>query len=567
MCGIFAYLLSRHKSVQFPVQKRRLLQQAFVQCQHRGPDNSIFRTVNSHLCLGFHRLSIVGMSDKGNQPMCLAEYPSLYLVCNGEIYNYKELARENNFTLNTGSDCEIILHMYRRFGIEQTVSRLDGVFAFVLYDGEKQLLQVARDPFGVRSLYRGRCDNDDVMFASEIKSLQSIALDIEPFPPGYYGTYTMEGLEKMTRYYLYDYSELMFSVGDMNEEELITENIRKLLMTAVEKRLMSERPVGCMLSGGLDSSLVTALVAQHFPRKTLHTYSIGLEGSEDLKFARLVADHVGTIHHEIVVSEKEMLDALEEDVWTIETYDTTTVRASTPMLLMCKYIKRTSDITVIYSGEGSDEASGSYLYFHNAPSPEEFQKECVRLLVDLHRFDVLRCDKSTSGAGLEVRVPFLDKNFLQYYMSIPAKYKIPRKGMEKYLLRKSFDGTGLLPKEVLWRQKEGFSDGCSSKTRSWYQIIQEHVEKIITDKEFETAKLTYTHNPPMFKEAYYYRKLFSKYYEGRDKVIPYYWLPKWSGDIVEPSARVLTMYEQPEGGSGAGSGSGDDSVDEILLEL
>ena len=237
-----------------------------------------------------------------------------------------------------------------------------------------------------------------------------------------------------------------------------------------------------------------------------------------------------------------MLQFIEKDIYQIETYDTTTIRASVPMLMLSHYIQVYTDIKVVYSGEGSDEASGSYLYFHNAPTKEDFQDECIRLLKDMHMFDVLRCDKSTAGAGLEVRVPFLDLDFIKYYMSIPPEYKMPHKGIEKYLLRKAFDGIDLLPKEVLWRMKEGFSDGCSSKSRSWYQIIQEHVETIITDKEFEREAPTYI-NPPKFKEALYYRRIFSKLFNDRDNTVPYYWLPKWSGDISEPSARVLKMYE------------------------
>jgi asparagine synthase (glutamine-hydrolysing) len=256
------------------------------------------------------------------------------------------------------------------------------------------------------------------------------------------------------------------------EEKEIMKQIRKKFIAAVDKRLMSDRPIGCLLSGGLDSSLVTALVARKYPRGTLKSFSVGLEGSEDLKFARMVAAHCGTDHHEIVLTEEVMLEALEDDVQYIECYDTTTIRASTPMYLMSKYIKEKTDVTVIYSGEGSDEASGSYMYFHKAPTPEAFQKESVRLMEDLCYFDVLRCDKSTAGAGLEVRVPFLDKEFLQYYLGIDPKLKMPATyGIEKYLLRKSFDYDDLLPKEVLWRVKEGMSDGVSSKTKSWYEII------------------------------------------------------------------------------------------------
>ena len=549
MCGIFAYLLTKNANVTFPLSLRKKLLKSFSESQHRGPDNSIFKTLNSRVCLGFHRLCIMDMTDKGNQPLELKHLPGVYLICNGEIYNYEKLATDNGFNMYSGSDCEVILHMFDKYGLEETVKQLDGVFAFVLYDSRNDILYAARDPFGVRALYMGTSENNDIVLSSELKSIHKLVQKVDIFPPGcWLQQRTVSTLGKlsgfMTRYYHYDYNVSKFPHS--HDEEQIQRNVRLLFENAVEKRLMSERPVGCLLSGGLDSSLVTALVSKHFPKKTLHTFSIGLEGSEDLKFAQIVADHLDTIHHEIVVTEEEMLGFLKKDIWTIETYDTTTIRASTPMLLMSHYIKEKTDITVVYSGEGSDEASGSYLYFHNAPSPEDFQKECIRLLEDLHYFDVLRCDKSTSGAGLEVRVPFLDKEFLQYYMSIPPKYKVPRNGIEKYLLRKSFDGLGLLPDCVLWRQKEGFSDGCSSKKKSWYQIIQSYVDDLITDEEYEKGRLKYTHNPPMFKEAYFYREVFNNLYENSDHTVPYYWLPKWSGDLIEPSARVLNVYEQEE---------------------
>ena len=311
---------------------------------------------------------------------------------------------------------------------------------------------------------------------------------------------------------------------------------------------MSDRPVGCLLSGGFDSSIVAAILSRLIKPNVLNTFSVGLEGSPDLKFAKIVSDHIGSKHHEVIVSENEMLDFIEEDIRIIETYDTTTIRASTPMLLLSKYIKKNTDITVVFSGEGSDEESGSYLYFHNAPCSNSFAKETRRLLNDLCYFDVLRCDKSTAGAGLEVRVPFLDKDFMDYYMTIDPSVKMPKTfKMEKYLLRKSFDRDNLLPNEVLWRVKEGMSDGVSSQERGWYQIIQEHVDKVYTDKEFVKLSSKYTCNPPLFKEALYYREIFNKFYQNRDNTIPYYWLPKWSGNIIEPSARALeNIYSDPD---------------------
>jgi asparagine synthase (glutamine-hydrolysing) len=322
---------------------------------------------------------------------------------------------------------------------------------------------------------------------------------------------------------------------------------------------MSDRPIGCLLSGGLDSSLITSIVSRLYRElghtDKLRTFSVGLEGSTDLRYARMVADYLDTNHTELILTEEDMLAAIPEVIKMTETYDTTTVRASTPMYLLCKHIKETTDITVLFSGEGSDEASGSYLYFHNAPSVDEFHKETMRLLKDLSYFDVLRCDKSTAGAGLEVRVPFLDRDFLDFYMSIPPRMKIPSYSyIEKYLLRKAFDTEedkyglyytkGYLPYDVLWRQKEGMSDGVSSKTRGWFQVIQEHVQKL--DSEGLIPSVNYTHNPPLIKESEWYRQIYNQLYPGCDELIPYYWLPRWCGDVKDPSARVLKVYKQDD---------------------
>ena len=547
MCGIFAYLFNNEGKISMN-QRSKIINSA-VKSQHRGPDTTEFVTYDDRVCLCFHRLAIMDKSKSGNQPISLRDSPNQVLVCNGEIYNFKKLAEKYSFELESGSDCEIVLHMIKRFGIEETVKQLDGVFAFIYYDMDTNVIHVARDPFGVRALYMGLTGDGDAVFTSERKSIDELVATCDQFPPGNYMTVHSDSEERNYNpisYYdfHYPYTKIKSQTEYVMETTRIIyeERVRKLLEKAVDKRLMSERPIGCLLSGGLDSSLVTALVARHFPRGELKTFSIGLPGSEDLRYARLVADHLGTDHHEVVVSEKQMLKFIEKDIYQIETYDTTTIRASVPMLMLSHYIQAYTDIKVVYSGEGSDEASGSYLYFHNAPTPDAFHDECTRLLKDMHMYDVLRCDKSTAGAGLEVRVPFLDLDFIDYYMSIPPEFKMPHKGIEKYLLRKAFDGLDLLPKEVLWRMKEGFSDGCSSKSRSWYEIIQEWVETRITDEEFEAEAPTY-YNPPKFKEALYYRRVFSKLFNERDNTVPYYWLPKWSGDISEPSARVLKVYE------------------------
>lgn len=557
MCGIFAFLSSGQLSEE-AVQS--ILLEA-MKTKHRGPDNTQHTVLQNSMpgagdepgtgdiLLCFHRLCINDLTEKGNQPLYLDDR-SLSLVCNGEIYNYQNLKTTYNITTQSDSDCEIILHLYKQFGLERTLELLDGVYAFVLVDtrhGSPRVL-AARDPIGVRSLYRASSPKA-VVFASEMKSLHHLVPESEglvsQFPPGHWWESTSN---KTTKFFdiasRFDQPGLFASQPSL---EVIQHTIREKFYHAVEKRLMSNRPIGCLLSGGLDSSLVAAILSKRYKKK-LKTYSVGLPGSIDLKYARLVADFLGTEHHEVILSEETMLAALEEDIYQIETYDTTTVRASTPMFLLAQYIAKNHDDVVIYSGEGSDEASGSYLYFHNAPSPTAFKAETLRLLQDLSYFDVLRCDKSTAGAGLEVRVPFLDIDFLLYYMNIETQLKMPQKGrIEKHLLRSAFDGQGLLPPEVLWRMKEGMSDGVSSQTRGWYQIIQEFVEKRYTDFDLQQAQEKYKWNPPQIKEALYYRDVFAKHYPQREQTIPYYWLPKWSGNIVEPSARVLTgVYKKEE---------------------
>ena len=572
MCGIFGYISGDlSKSI---IYDKKLLENIQINFEnfpaktnvHLGGPDTTKTLIKNNVYLGFHRLRIMDLSDKGDQPFNIPQYDHLYLVCNGEIYNYKSLIDSNNFNYYSESDCEIILHMYNKYGIKKTVESLDGVFAFLLYDTKENLCYVARDPIGVRSLYIGYNDNFNkkhICISSELKGLTNLVEKVQVFPPGEICKISnrTEDIDMedsylninslvlhFEKYYYCDnkqfclsnkYNEKFEYISDT--EPNIMKNIEKKLDVAVKKRLMSCREIGCLLSGGLDSSLITALVVKNNPDKKIHTFSIGLKNSTDIKYAKIVSDYLNTEHHEVILTEEEMLQSIEEDIYIIETYDTTTIRASTPMYLLAKYIKKNTNITVLFSGEGSDEASGSYMYFHKAPNSEEFQKECIRLIKDLNRFDVLRCDKSIAGAGLEVRVPFLDLDFMNYYMGINPELKMPRNSFEKYLLRKSFEASKLLPSSVLWRVKEGMSDGVSSLKKSWYQIIQEYTEQKISEDD---KKQIYGFNPPMFNEAIYYRKLFNKYFAKRDKLIPYYWLPKWCGNITEPSARVLTVYNQ-----------------------
>lgn len=533
MCGIFAYFSVKELS---PSDINRIIKMS-EKIKHRGPDAvkavSIF---NNRLVLVFYRLSIVDLSPNATQPFTTDGYTS---ICNGEIYNYISL--KNNYKLKTSTNCdtEVLPGLISKLGIYKVCESIDGVFTFVIANNNSREVYIARDPFGVRSLYFSEDSIGNFIISSEMKAIPS-SFYVQPFPPGNYAILKLEETWKFgdkIPYYSYNYP-----INRSLNSDTIPSKIKKLLDEAVNKRLMSNRQIGCLLSGGLDSSIIASLLAKKYKSRNekLRTFSIGLKGSVDLKFAQLMADYLETEHTTVEVTEEEMINTISEDIYHMESYDTTTIRASTPMYLLCKYIKQNTDITVLFSGEGSDEASGSYMYFHNAPSPNEFQNECVRLLKDLHRFDVLRCEKSATAHSLEIRVPFLDLEFMKYYMSIDPELKMAGEKIEKKLLREAFKD--LLPNEIYERQKEAFSDGVSSLKKSWAEVIQENVESIYSDEDFKEYEKS--SNPPLFKESLHYRKIFNKYYPKRDSVIPYYWLPKWSGKQSDPSARILNVYKK-----------------------
>lgn len=521
MCGIFA-ALDTQLSTDFLVEQ-------FMKIKHRGPDVTEFNQIDSEMYFGFHRLTINGMTSKANQPMYLN---GIWLVANAEIFNYKAIAQAHDFQLETGSDCEVIIHLYRKYGMSKTLELLDGEFAFVLYDKALKQTFAARDHLGIRGFYMG--ETDSVYFASESKALQ-FCDQLQQFPPGCYWSSLDQSFKP---YFTHDYT-----IKATTEADYLYQ-IKSRLTAAVHKRMMSERPLGCLLSGGLDSSLIAALLAKALKAKgkQLQTFSIGLEGSPDLEAAQQVAEHIGSQHHSITASEAQFLEAIEETVYSLGSYDVTTIRASVGHQLVAKYVADHTDVKVLFSGETADEL-GSYLYFQNAPSPEAFQAEAIRLLTDIHYFDMKRGDRSISNAGLEARVPFADKDFVRYYMTIPPQERMFNEAkIEKYLIRKAFESDQLLPESILWRRKNGFSDSVSSKHKSWSTLIQSHVDTLITDHEFAIKKHQYA-QVPLTKEAYYYRQLFDKHYGPHDQLTPYQWLPKWCGDVVDPSARVLDIYQ------------------------
>jgi asparagine synthase (glutamine-hydrolysing) len=538
------------------------IQDQFAKGQGRGPEYSALTKVGSHAILGFHRLAINGLNAESNQPIQL---DNLTLICNGEIYNYKQLYDELGITPNSGSDCEIILHLYKRFGIERTLQLLDGVFAFALIDynieAECATAYIARDPFGVRPLYYLSDRYGFYGFASELKCLSEFLGIIDHVIPGTYSTFKFSYKvsakwvpeELSNKYHI---PSIITTTYDNDEYSsgiyLYKQSIRDSLCQAVEKRCSTtERQIACLLSGGLDSSLITALVSNYHKKNGLpniETYSIGLEGSVDLHYAKIVANYLGTKHTEVILSEADFLLAIPEVIQAIESYDTTSVRASIGNYLLGKYIKEHSEAKVIFNGDGSDELTGGYLYFHKAPNTIEFDLECRRLLSDIYLFDVLRSDKSISSHGLEPRTPFLDRGFVQTYLSIPSKVRChSTHGMcEKHLLRFSFhdyhgvDGQPLLPNDILWRTKEAFSDGVSKQSRSLYEIIQDYIKTIF----ISNPDKTYEWNGPKTEEQEYYRWIFESYYPNCGSIVPYMWMPRFVEGATDASARTLAVYKE-----------------------
>lgn len=547
MCGIFGALLNERTDALF---------KSFDKIKHRGPDKSTFMVLNEpfNVQIGFHRLAINDLSSKGDQPFKY-EYANrtVYVMCNGEIYNHKELQEKYALETESNSDCEVILQMYKKFGepsVKMMCDEFNSEHVFVILDintvtGDYDLF-ISSDRFGIRPLFIAS-DENGFYFSSELKGLPiSPNAETERFKPRHYAVVrkTNGKIEKL-QYTEYCNLDNILVVNE-DTEEIMYEKIRNSLIDATKIRLQSDRPIGCLLSGGLDSSLVSAIASKELKKqnKQLLTFSVGMPGGTDEKYAKMVAEFIDSKHTHIELSEKDFLDAIPDVIKSIESYDITTIRASCGQYLIAKWISQNTDVKVVLLGDGSDEQNGAYRYFHSAPNPNEFHKECVRLMNDIHLYDGLRADRGVCRWGLEARFPFLDYNVCKTIFSKNAKLRTPRDGIEKYLLRKSFEGLWL-PQEVLWRKKEAFSDGISAINKSWYQVIQEDVELNHTEEVNEGKKHVYQHLHPVDDESLYYRVKFCEYYgnnESVQKVIPYYWLPKWCEKTSNPSARVLSIY-------------------------
>ncbi len=522
MCSIMGYCGSEADLEAF--------EEGFRRTVSRGPDDSRIVDTGNGL-LGFHRLSIMGLTPSGMQPFTL---DGSWVVCNGELYGFekdREMLRGKGYSFSSDSDCEILLPLYFEYGTDM-FSKLDAEFACILYDGRTGEFIAARDPIGIRPLYYGYDARGTVIFASEAKNLLGLAEKIMPFPPGHY--------YRNGRFIRY--SEISKAETVCHDDiETACRKIRDKLILGVKKRLVADAKVGFLLSGGLDSSLVCAIAARE-SRTPIETFAIGMsEDAIDLKYAKQVADYIGSHHTEVYMTPGEVISSLEDVIHLLGTYDITTIRASMGMYLVCKAIHEQTDLRVILTGEISDELFG-YKYTDFAPSAHAFQEEAEKRVRELHMYDVLRADRCISVNSLEARVPFGDLDFVRYVMSLDPEMKLNRYGKGKYLLRHAFEGQGYLPDSILWREKAAFSDAVG---HSMVDYLKEHAEAKYSDEEFERSRRKYGHARPFTKESLLYREIFEKYYPGQAEMIADFWMPNraWKGcDVNDPSARVLSNY-------------------------
>lgn len=503
-----------------------------MECFHRtisrGPDMSrTLKAGDGMLC--FHRLAIMGLDESGMQPFC---YEGDALVCNGELYGFRTMKEklEEKYTFVSESDCEILLPMYHEYGLDM-FKMLDAEFALILYDGKKDSFIAARDAIGIRPLFYGYCQDGSIVFASEAKNLVGLCSEIMPFPPGHYYE---DG--KFVRYC--DLTTVETYAAD--DLETTCTKIRELLVKGIEKRLDADAPLGFLLSGGLDSSLVCS-VATKVLKKPIRTFAIGMaKDAIDLRYAKEVAEYLHSDHTEVIISREDVLEALDYVIYTLGTYDITTIRASMGMYLICEAIHEQTDIRVLLTGEISDELFG-YKYTDFAPTPDAFQKEAKKRVDELYMYDVLRADRCISVNSLEARVPFGDLDFVRYVMSIDPAMKMNTYGMGKYLLRHAFEGDWL-PHQILYREKAAFSDAVG---HSMVDDLKEYAQSKYSDEEFEVKCKQFEFATPFTKESLLYREIFEKHYGGQAKMVQDFWMPnkEWEGcDVKDPSARVLSNY-------------------------
>lgn len=521
MCSIMGYLGNMPKDK---------FETGFNKTISRGPDMSkIIDLPNGYL--GFHRLAIMELTEIGMQPFKINDN---YLVCNGEIYGFKpikEKLKEKGYSFISNSDCEILLPLYNEYGLAM-FKMLDAEFALIIYDNKTNSLIAARDPIGIRPLYYGYDNENNIIFGSEPKNLMGLTDKILPFPPGhYYANGKFVCYNEITKVDKYTNSDI----------ETVCKNIHDKLIKGVEKRLDADAKIGFLLSGGLDSSLVCAISSKLLNKK-IETFAIGMDTDAiDLKYARMVANYIGANHHEIIMTKDDVFKSLDFVIKSLATYDITTIRASMGMYLICKAIHEKTDIRVILTGEISDELFG-YKYTDFAPNAIEFQNEAIKRIHEIHMYDVLRADRCISVNSLEARVPFGDLDFVKYVMSIDPKLKMNTYNMGKYLLRHAFEKDKILPNEILFRDKAAFSDAVG---HSMVDYLKDYANNYYTDEEFEELSNKYSHSKPFTKESLLYREIFEKYYKGQSLMVKDFWMPNknWDGcNVNDPSARVLSNY-------------------------
>jgi len=576
MCGIWAYLL---KSGCFDFE---LLIKAFMKLQPRGPDRSNFQLLSDkNVAFGFNRLYIMDPSTRGDQPFIYeTETRIIYSMGNGEIYNFHKLIEKYKFHPKSDSDCEIIPLIYEKYGIDRLVHDIRGEFAIIILDINKLtgdiVCHITRDPFGVRPLFVG-IDKNGICLSSELKGQVGVYKSendfvVDQFKGGNYGTFTYSGGKWsdmiMTQYYFYP-TEFKYSDVEMCKKMLFD-----LFYEAVKCRLESDRgDIAFLLSGGLDSSAVTVVANDIMKKdgKSIYSFSVGFPGGTDQPCAESVAKHIGStcivvpyditkdeykkitseikgsIHTHVMITKHQAIDTLEDTIYTVESFDITTIRASCFQLLISRFISLKTDIKVLFMGDYSDEVFLSYMYGYYAPDEKQFHDENIRLLDNIHKYDSLRADRSIAGSGIEARAPFSSVELIDFILSVDPKLRMPSKcGIEKWLFRECFKDKNLLPEDVRNRKKEALSDGVSGQGKSWFMIIIEELETVYSDIYLEEEKQKYKHLQPISKESLHYRKIFEKYYstnEAVSKVIPHFWMPKWC-DAKDPSARVLKVYKE-----------------------
>ena len=567
MCGIWTLINLKRKNHELDIVK---LFQDFYNLKHRGPDNSYFETYNN-VTIGFHRLAIMDDTFNANQPFILEDnHRTVIFICNGEIYNFKELIERHHLPSYIKNDCMVIPEAYmdmlkrdNTFDFNRFIKEeVKGEFAFILYEFDRlknlKKVIVGRDEVGVRPLYYTPDSTETLFFASEIKGGLSQSHKITEFPPGHIFTYSLDELDNLSCD-KYNYSTVYdVVVKDLSEAEHL-KAVQTAVLNSVRRRLNADKPFAFLLSGGVDSSLVATISAKILG-KPIRTFCCSIKGEDgkgvgtDLKYARMVAEHIGSTHTEVLFTPEEGLAAIPDVIRTIESWDTTTVRASVVQYLVCKYIGQNTDCKVVMVGEGVDEVASSYLFNWYAPNGSALDKCSKEYVKNIHYYDVKRADRCICRWGLEGRVPLLDPEFIEAYWTIPGDARMPTyKNMEKWCIRKAFDETNILPDKVLWRTKEAQSDACSSKEKSWYSIIQEFVEDKVTDEELASAATRFPYCTPQTKEAFYYRKIFCDVFgEERQEIILGFWQPKWNKqgqevtEYIDPSARVLSIYNKTD---------------------